>query len=338
MNRTAEKFVVVWVEVGRPVPRYAVKNFRLMRKMFPEVVQYLVTDALDEFEDVIKIPTSSLNHSSVTSKFLKIKKSWPSRQEYFWQGTTSRFFYLFEAMKSHGLINVLHLETDSLLLDESAIQSLIDDERVDLAYPLQADKVGCASILYVRGTTILEEFLLFILKRWKEQKVDDMILLGEFSNNSKVRVLSTWIEGLGPSEKFIFDAQSIGKFYLGTDARNCRWPFSRRCIGDERKGSITNFFNDDKYDWDTHVLKRTPSITIQDNSRRASVANIHIHSKRISSSFTIMKMRFYIGFGPRAPFMWKAGAFDYSVFRERFASFVARRVLKRERFEERIMR
>jgi hypothetical protein len=306
--------------------------------MFPELVQYLVTDSLDEFEDVVKIPITSLKPSSVTSEFLKIKKSWPSRQEYFWHGTTSRFFYLFEAMKSHKLINVLHLETDSVLLDKSAVRPLIDNEGVNLAYPLQADKIGCASLLFVRGTSTLGEFLSFILKKWGEQNIDDMILLGEFSSNSKVRVLPTWIEGQEMSGKVVFDAGSIGKFYLGTDARNCRWPFSRRGIGDERKGSITSFFDNRQYSFTTNKLKKGLHITIHGNSRCATVANIHIHSKRISSNIVMMKIRLWIGFGPRAPFLWNIGAFDYSVFRERFASFFARRVMKRESFEERIMR
>ena len=117
----------------------------------------------------------------------------PHKQQYFWLGTTSRFFHLYDAMKFYELENVLHLETDSVLLDEKPIRDFFQEENnYDLAYPLQAIGIGCASILLVRNHESLSKFLDFVLSNWTRNGVDDMTLLGEFSTRKEVLVLPTW--------------------------------------------------------------------------------------------------------------------------------------------------
>jgi hypothetical protein len=77
-----------------------------------------------------------------------------------------------------------------------------------MAYPLQATEVGCASILLLRK-------------------------LGLFGQDREVAILPS----SGP-HKDLFDPQTYGRFLFGTDARNMRWPFSRRGIVDHRLGAV----------------------------------------------------------------------------------------------------
>ena len=246
------------------------------------------------------------------------------------------FFYLYDAMRTNQLNNVIHLETDCILLQPKAISNLISDTRVDFAFPLQANGIGCASILYARNPEILQKFLHHILNNWNRDDVDDMVLLGEFSQEIGVNVLPTQMENLGPSSGFIFDAQSIGKYFMGTDARNCRIPFSFRGELDSRKGSITNLLKQGSLRFKSTLGKETIEIRVTGSSIK--LANIHIHSKAISPYIFFMNMKIRIGFGFKTPVIWKLGHFDKYVFLERLVSFWARRLRRNKNFLERILR
>jgi hypothetical protein len=324
---------LVWVEVGRPVPRYAMENFSLTRKLHSDIQQYLVTDSLKSFENQLVIKTSQLEKSQETKQFENIQKVWRHKQEYFWQGTTARFFYLHDAMLLFGLEGIVHLETDCVLLQTDAITTLIDTPWIELAYPLQARGIGCASILYIKNHEGLRKFLHYILENWTRTDVDDMVLLGEYSVNSGVKILPTKIEMHDSSQEFIFDAVSVGKYFMGTDARTSRLPFATRKKVDLRDGSATKLLENGFLRFNSNLSHQSIEVTVTDS--RTKLANIHIHSKAISSSIFRMNLRLKIAFGIKLSLMWKIGRFDKIVFLERLASYWFRRVKREVNFEER---
>jgi len=326
----------MWVEVGRPMPRYAKNNFKLMSKLHSNITQYLITDYRAPIADQIIIDISKMEKSEETRRFEEIKKVWPHKQEYFWHGTTARFFYLYDAMRTNQLKHIIHLETDCILLQPDAMSNLISDTRVDFAFPLQAYGIGCASILYIRNPEILQSFLHHILNNWNRDNVDDMVLLGEFSRETGVKVLPTQIEDLDSSSGYIFDAQSIGKYFIGTDARNFRIPFSFRGELDFREGSITNLLKQGSMSFKSTLGIRSIEIRLKDSSIK--LANIHIHSKSMSPFIFIMNIKMRIGFGFKTPIFWKLGHFDKHVFLERLVSFWARRLRREKNFTERTLR
>jgi hypothetical protein len=336
-NKKNESFNVAWVEVGRPIGKYARNNMRIMGKMFPNLKQYLISDSTMAINSATVIDTRYVPHSNRTKEFLAKEKTWPHRQQYFWLGTTSRFFHLYDAMKFYGLENVLHLETDSVLLDETPIRGFFQVENdYDLAYPLQASGIGCASILLVKNHEGLSKFLDFVLANWTRNGVDDMSLLGEFSMRKEVRVLPTWPDKT--EGDYFYDAQSVGKYYLGTDARNCRLPFSKRGIIDQRQGAIFPMLLNSENIWRIRHNYSQPSIQLKNGSHFYSLVNIHIHSKHIPKHPRALTFFLNLGFGPRIPLVWRIGLFDRNVFAERLMSFISRRLLRRRNFQERIFR
>lgn len=330
------EFNIIWVEAGRSVPTYAINNFNLTNKLHPKISKYLVTDSKDTFKDLKVLEISDAKKSQETKKFEAIDKIWPHKQEYFWHGTTARFFHLYDAMINFNLRNVVHLETDSILLHTEAIHSILVDLKVRMAYPLQAKRVGCASILFIRSAEDLKSFIDFIIMNWHRKDVDDMVLLGEFSDKSGVKVLATSMESSEPRQDFIFDAGSIGHYFMGTDARNCRLPFSKRGIADHREGSLGRLLEQGDLKFASSLETKRIQISIKGSSTR--LANIHLHSKNISPRIFLMNVVFKIGFGKRIPFLWRLGFFDEKVFMERLASFWARRVKRVENFRERVLR
>ena len=227
--------------------------------------------------------------------------------------------------------------SDSVLLDETPIREFFQEQNnYDMAYPLQASGIGCASILLVKNHESLSKFLDFVLLNWTRQEVDDMTLLGEFSTRKEVLVLPTWPNRNGGD--YFYDAQSIGKYYLGTDARNCRLPFSKRGIIDQREGAIFPMLLNSENTWRIWSKNRQTLIQMESDAHLYSLANIHIHSKHIPNSPKRLIFLLNLGFGPKIPLVWRLGMFDRKVFTERLFSFISRRLLRRRDFQEKIFR
>ena len=334
MRANRDDVSVLWIEVGRKLPRYARRNIDLTSKMHPELRQVLVSEKSLKIEGVTCLESKNVPPSEFTKKFNSITKEWNFKQLYFWQGTTLRFFYLHDVMKELKLENVVHLETDCVLLEPIAFRDVMNQDQYSLAYPLQAEGIGCASILYVRTYHDLEEFLEYIIANWRRPDVDDMVLLGEFSTRRNVLQLPTQIHGTETSNEYLFDAQSIGKYFLGTDARNSRLPFARRGLGDGRKGSMTSDLSRKDVQWRTAVIGPKLEVSVDGSERTFKYANIHIHSKFISRHIKIMRWRFRMSFTCKRNILWKIGIFDFTVLLERSVSFIARRILRKKNFHE----
>jgi hypothetical protein len=331
------KLKIVWVEVGRPLPKYAIRNFQLIHRMHQDVEQTLVSDRSTKLHFLEVYNKSEIPRSSKSEEFAQIEKKWPFKQEYFWLGTTKRFFYLYDLMLHLELKNVVHLETDCILLETIPIRSFFESRNKNLmAYPLQASEIGCASILLIKSHQILGEFLDLVIADWNKNGEDDMSLLGKFSKNERVTCLPTWSNK--ESDTFMYDAQSIGKYFLGTDARNCRFPFAQRGKVDLRSGSIFNDLENTEYSWKILYLRPRIRVVLKSDGATATLVNIHVHSKHILLSIQLMLFLIRFGFKRRNSLIWKLGLFDWRVFLERAVSWFNRRILRRNPFEEKIFR
>lgn len=331
---------LVWVETGRPVPQYARRNFTLTKRLHPQLKQILVSDSLKRISNVEQVNTSSLIQSVYTKEFYQLKRDWSYKQKYFWLGTTSRFFFLYDFLISSNYEVALHLETDSVLLRSEIIKDLADLSSKKIAYPSQAQNIGCASFFWVGDVSALAEFLEYTLENWEKQSTDDMTLLGSFSSKfaSRTLLLPTSTKSENQSGIGIFDAQSVGKFYLGTDARNCRIPFAKRGVRDPRPGSITDEFGSEELNWQLQIVDNEIQILSRFRGLSNYLNNIHIHSKQIPSTPARLLQICRRGFSRNRRVFWKIGRFDFKVFQERLHSFIARRIFLRKNFVEKIYR
>jgi len=328
---------ILWVEAGRRIPEYAKRNFKLTKKLFPEVRQTLITDQLRKSQAADFCHISSFDQSSLTRHFLELEREWKFKQVDFWQGTTLRFFYLYDYLISRREKFVLHLESDCILLDLDSFKGQIPLQDYGLSYPLQAKGIGCASIMYIRSHSDLRDFLEYVISRWEDNDCDDMVLLGEFAESGGAKSLPTWIEQGGKEDVF-YDAGSVGVFYLGKDARNNKVPFSSRGSFDSRAGSISNYFLDPDLLW--RVEKKRNPITVKAEYKGSvgKLANIHVHSKRIPRSPRALHRMLRREMKSKKSWIWSLGTFDHRVFLERAYSFSCRRFLMRKTETERSFR
>lgn len=337
MNEKGNDLQVVWVEIGRPIPRYAKRNISLHHTMHSGLKQILLTDSPQILNLAEVIYRQEIPKSDFTREFENQSRLWTVGQQYFWHGTTARFFHLYDLAKSRGMANFVHAETDCVLLNIEALFTRYRELDFKLAFPLQAEGIGCASVLWIKDLEILEKFLAKILSKWQESDYDDMTLLGEFSVERDVFPLPTWPNQSSYSHN-IFDAGSVGKYFLGMDARNNRFPFSTRGWVDARKGSIMSYFDNQLTKWSINKVGTQISVSGVYSDYNFEVVNLHIHSKRIPKSpdrlFRILKR----GFSPKRGLLWRIGSFDLQVFFERLYSFASRRILRRTSGSDRVFR
>lgn len=337
------KHPLIFIEIGRPVPKYLVRNIEYTQSKFGRIPIILVYDNLNKRlekrlieKNISLFHIRDLNRGEFTEKFTSSTKVWSYNQTSFWQNTTARFFYLNDVMQTLKLTSAIHIESDVILLSKRALD--LDDEtkHAGLAYPMQNYLQGCASIFKVGRKSALENFLIYILNNWQRENINDMDLLGEFSHSELVYTLPTWPRKSISNEKIFFDAGSIGKYYLGSDSRNHRMPFSHRGIMDMNSGSFFSEFNSSKLDWRV-INSNLWSIQLLIGDVGYEIVNLHLHSKRIPRKESELIEMIQRGFSSQESWHWKLGHFDSTVFAERFISFFWRR-LAGKRIHEKVMR
>jgi hypothetical protein len=330
-------YPLVWVEIGRPIPRYLKRNMKLATVLFPELDQLLVTKG--------KIWSFSKNHlkliasydsSKATRTFYNLKREFKDRDREFWLETTGRFFHLRDAMRSLGQQSYFHMESDVILLEYDAVNSVFNSALVDfVAYPMQSPNIGCASILIVKGGISLDKFLQFAISKWEVVGVSDMTLLGDFANALETREMYLNLPSIfGPVREegnFIWDAGAIGPYFLGGDARNRRIPVIKRGINSsfDLKGVLESSL------W-SFQEKNSVSFPHQlvldgDFGVKNVLVNVHIHSKQIPISPRKLRKFLNRSFMCRKNLLWRYVGIDWTVLLERIFDFLRRRIARLER-------
>jgi hypothetical protein len=331
---------IVWVEVGRNIPRHFWKATLLSKAIHPKIHQILVTDRFVtkstlkskecEYLEIIHCP-ESIRLTNFRNRMINNFEG--SQQMMFWINTTARFFYLDKSLRELGIEKCIHLESDSILLNREGIQEFFCNKSALVGFPMQSRNVGCASIFLVNGLEALNAMLSFFETEQISGFRDDMQLLGDFAKNSAFAyILNSNLEG--EKSEVIFDAQSIGRFYLGTDSRNQRWPFSSRGLLDERR--TDHFKLDVPINYSFQRVLSGIDLTIYCEKGSMKLSSIHIHSKNIPNTITRLEKSLRKALKPRIKLLWSIGRFDLLVFVERLFSVVSRRILRKKSYEIRL--
>ena len=325
---------LIFIETGRRPSRYLANNLHIVRNRFPnrKIVLILSKEYLREIDisGIEKVAEEEIIKNSMLLKFESIQKNWSGLQKNYWTNTTKRFFILGMYMDQHHLDQAVHLESDCILFSDKWLDEEFQKPDWGIRYPKQHDSYGCASIFIVNKLVTFNKFLDFILQNWSREEITDMNLLGEFIEIEKDASFLPSSSLIDSSSTHIYDGVSIGYFFLGTDARNQRLPFSSRGRRDLNVGAL--------------ALTK-PEIQLTDQGvlvykdiglPELELVNIHMHSKRIPKSYKALERMILRDSRGRVNPLWRLGAFDKLVFAERLASFLNRRILRKKHFEFRL--
>jgi len=322
---------IVWVELARKPSRYLINSIEIHNEKFPNIDKYLILNR--QYKDeakklkVNKIFIEDLKSYNDITSFQAKNKSWKGLQASYWTNTTARFFALNAFMKDMSINQLIHLESDCLLLSMNGIDKYFKSSNWGLKYAKQFKDYGCASILLINKQSELQKFIEYTSENWHRDNFTDMNSLGEFVNQSN---LTDFLYSGSPYEEGnleIFDGVTIGRYFIGTDARNSRWPFSARGI----VGFSNEEFDPSKY----FLMVKNDSVYLSMNNVEIELQNIHVHSKRIPNKWSkLLKMIQKNGKNSQSYF-WKLGHFDPIVFKERATSFFQRRIFKNKNADPR---
>jgi hypothetical protein len=325
---------LVFVETGRRPSRYLVNNLQIARNRFPnrKIVLILSKEYLREVDitDIEKVAEEQIIKNSMLLKFESIQKNWSGLQKNYWTNTTKRFFILGMYMEENRIEQVVHLESDCILLNEKWIDEEFKDRSWGIKYPKQHHRYGCASVLIVNKLEIFNNFLQFIIENWNRGEITDMNLLGEFTESEMQASFLPSGDLINGSSKHIYDGVSIGQYFLGTDARNQRLPCSARGRRDSNPGAIA--LNNPRIQLNSLgvlVYKDVDSLELE-------LVNIHMHSKRIPKTYKALEKMILSDSRGRVNPLWRLGVFDKLIFAERLVSFLNRRILRKKHFEFRL--
>jgi hypothetical protein len=325
---------LVFVETGRRPSKYLCNNLNLARQRFPNRKIILILSKKYQSEvnihGVEKFLEEDIPKSSMLLKFESVKKEWSGLQKNYWTNTTKRFFILGMYMEENHIEQVVHLESDCILLNEKWIDEEFAEPNWGLKYPKQHHRYGCASILIVNRLEIFNNFLQFIIENWSRGETTDMNLLGEFTESELLASFLPSGDLIDGSSTHIYDGVSIGQYFLGTDARNQRLPCSTRGHRDSNPGAIS--LNNPRIQLNSLGVFVYKDI----DSPELELVNIHMHSKRIPKSYKTLKKIILRDSRGRINSLWRLGTFDKIVFAERLVSFLNRRILRKKHFEFRL--
>lgn len=305
---------LIWTEIGRKPGKYVLNSLAIHKELFPDSPRFLVITkefAQKKHNNLCNVIfEEDIKESDNSRKFDQLNKTWSHKQVAYWQNTTRRFFVIENFMKMNNYKGIIHLESDCVLLSIEHVKELFDKNDWGLKYTKQDNRSGCASIFLVNSLKSLEKFNSFIINNWEKLDITDMVLLHNYiKENDAASYLSS---GSVIDSKIVYDAGTIGRYYLGGEGRNNRLPFSTRGLLPES----TEFFDPSPF----KVVKNGSNVLLANIEKpeiKLGLGCLHVHSKRIPRNYKKLIQRLIQESGSKRGFIWRLGRPDLTVIAER---------------------
>ena len=181
---TNQDIPIVFVETGRRPGKYLINNLRILHQRIPNTLKILIVN--EKYIRDIRLPhvkviaEESIVRGQIFQKFESVKRDWTGVQPDYWHNTTKRFFVLGNYLEFANLEKVIHLESDSVLLNYESINNEFTKNDWGLKFAKQHALLGCGSIVLVNKKETWNLFLKYVLANWNRKNITDMEMLGEF--------------------------------------------------------------------------------------------------------------------------------------------------------------
>jgi hypothetical protein len=308
---------LIWTEIGRKPGKYVLNAIAIHKELFPSNPRFLIVSkeyAKKYNSSLLTLLTEDdIKINENTIKFNSLKKAWSYQHVTYWINTTKRFFIIEDFMTQLQYKKAIHLESDCLLLNIDYINNLLTDDNWGIKYTKHDNFSGCASTFVINNIQNLQNFNSFVIENWKRKNITDMVLLHEYSLlNKNSNYLPS--DNLNNSS-VMYDSVSVGRYFLGRDARNSRFPFSTRGTFDVSPGA----FNPSLFKFVKNGNKILLA-NIENPDANLDLGCIHVHSKRIPKNYRqLVKILIKDGTSKRG-FFWRLGRLDFTVVGERVAT------------------
>lgn len=299
---------IVFVHLGKRLPRFAAANIRMATK-FSGLPVVLLTDATVEEHDLSDarvVPIDSSWYSTERIETFKARSGMnPTFRDGFWFAAIERLFVVADAMNALGFTRVLHAESDVFMFDVAHAPSALDAIGKSCYFPFAFQNRVVASFCYFNDGGSFGAMC-----DWLSEQVgnlNEMNLLAAYARQfpQEVRFLpteATFAESPGDWRADIqtvdantlggiVDANAMGWWLFGIDPRNCSGPtYSRYSDRDAHRSAHAPEL---LYFWfDPEAMKLSVS-SVNQPLRPKKVLCLHIHAKvhsRLESSQLLQRV------------------------------------------------
>jgi hypothetical protein len=291
-------FKVVFVELNR-LPDYTISNISYLKDTFQGIQIVLITnvDSGKNFEKAKEVCEVHLTNLVPENQLLQLTR-FKNSKDSFWIYTIQRLFELCYFHFNHPKSQLLHVESDVLLLQDFPLEKLSQIKTLMWGnYNLDHD---VASLIYLPTIELTETFLLLMRKHLGEDNNhSDMTLLSAIANDpeiqhkyfasipmfrsSMVNSRSTWPDcfvekqsSTFPIFKGVFDHQIHGMYLDGLDPRLTYG--TRRNLFYSTVLTGESFIDPGKL---VYEVGEGLTLSINDQGETFPLFTLHVHSKNL---------------------------------------------------------
>lgn len=279
----ATQDLLVFVYLGRKLPKYAVKSLKFaVEHSKLQVILISNVKKLPKLDDSLECYSYRQEiHYEQYGPYHRFRKG-------FWIKTTERFFALEDFMKERGIDKCFHAELDNLVFDISQVSMSLDEIGSGIFVPRDHADRAIASLMYINSLATYMDFCDFA--RSCNFSINDMEILAKYlkvNTNNAFALPSAPLEQEGlrlakpegneSSELYrlgVFDAAAIGQWYFGIDPRNTYQRVTNRFENEKYSANLSDFL----LDWD----ELNSQMRMSSKSSAFSptkIYNLHVHSK-----------------------------------------------------------
>ena len=220
----------------------------------------------------------------------------------FWIKAIERFFILKSFCKNENITSFFHAELDNVIFNLNSLDKKLNHFGKKFFFTKDMHDRGLAGLVYINSVDTLSDFCNFVVENLQTNFLNDMQLLGKFSNNhsKKCIILPNELNAF-QNDKISFkaidakiidgiiDGARIGTFLFGVDPRLSKSPVFNRVhpTGEENR---TNF-NYNNLLFYFSKSKKEFRIKHKITKKIVKIYNLHIHSKLFKK---ISKEKFFI--------------------------------------------
>lgn len=284
---------VVLVYLGKRIPKYVYWNLRDLKKRFPFLELTLIHDS----QVGLSIAKSLEINSFTSTNWLENERVLAESLEHpidfrkgFWFQTLARFLSLAEFQQSNN-VPIIQIECDVWLDSDFPFDKFRKLDR-DIAFPMENETQGAASILWLRdsaASNMLKDYAMKLLKQ--DKRHTDMTILGRLIKDHPEKVTTLPVVNMPDGTMFrngytsrdiysqnfelfggVFDALPYGMFLLGSDPGNDKgWSHQFRFLKEHHVISSDLTF----------IYEEGTNLMIKANGGVHKVFNLHNHSKNL---------------------------------------------------------
>ncbi len=283
--------ILTVIYLGKKLPKYVLLNLAYLQSTFHKEEIYFISDSKKSIKKASNLGVKTWLAPNSDEQWQEVRESLKHPMGFrdgFWFKTLARIFVLNSFMQLHPDVPSLQIEADVFLFPNFPL-SRFNDLDAEIAFPMESNQMGIASLFFLRDHRASARLVDFALNEISNNAhITDMSLLGKVahSNNLKFLALPTLPSALrnalnepeainlvcNDSLKIpgVFDGISVGQYLLGIDPRNSRGSLV------VHRSQPTHAIDPDKLEFG---LDNAENLVLKSANGDSSIYNLHNHAK-----------------------------------------------------------